>query len=82
MSDSSVVNVSEYTAPLRRYLPFIIGATIVGLILGFILFQTRGSVFIAEAEVQVKPIIAQTATVDPDRQILSLIHISEPTRPY
>ena len=69
MSDNPVINISEYTAPLKRYVPLIVGATIGGLILGFILFQTRGGLFVAEAEVQVKPIIAQTATVDPDRQI-------------
>ncbi len=71
MAESSVVNVSEYTAPVKRFLPFVIAAILLGAVAGFFLLQTRSDFFESTAVVQVKPLVSQSlnANVDVDRQI-------------
>gem|GEM_PF-4939593 len=71
MANSSVVNVSEYTAPIRRWFLVILIASLLGALIGFFLFQTRSTAYVAEAQVQVRPLVSQSidSSVDVDRQI-------------
>jgi len=66
-NNSNVVSVSEYTSALRRYLPVILAATIIGATLGALLTQLRSGTYDAEARVEVRPLLA--AGDDPNLDI-------------
>jgi len=71
MAYDSVVNISEYTTPIKRWFLVVLIATLLGALVGFGLFQTRSRQFVAKAEVQVRPLVSQSAdsNIDINRQI-------------
>ncbi len=66
-SNPNVVSVSEYTSALRRYFPVILGAALVGAVLGFVLTQLQPGTYDTEARVEVRPLLA--AGDDPNLDI-------------
>ena len=70
-NNSNVVSVSEYTSALRRYLPVILAATLVGAVLGAMLTQIQSGTYDAEARVEVRPLLAagDDPNLDINRQV-------------
>ncbi len=67
----SVVDVSEYTSVLRRWWPVIVGAVVIGAVLGFFVLQLQTRVYEATAKVEVRPLVTEgdNPNIDAQRQI-------------
>lgn len=68
----AVVDVSEYTSVLRRWWPVILGAALVGAVLGFLALRLQSSEYQAEARVEVRPLVS--AGDDPNLDTQRLIN--------
>lgn len=71
MPTNNVVPVSEYATALKKGWPTILGATIVGAILGLMIVQLQGGGYEAEARVEVRPLVTagDAPNLDISRQV-------------
>ncbi len=65
-----VVNISEYSTALRRFWPAILALGLAGAILGGLLLSVRGGDYIAEARVEVRPLVTAGDNPNLDTQRL------------
>jgi capsular exopolysaccharide synthesis family protein len=70
-NNPNVVSVSEYVSALRRYIPVVLGAALVGCVVGALLSQIQTGTYDAEARVEVRPLLAagDDPNLDINRQV-------------
>lgn len=67
----AVIDIAEYLAPLKRWWPIVVVATVLGGILGIFVLSLQSSEYEAEAQVEVRPLViaGDDPNLDASRQV-------------